>query len=104
MGETLLMKTVVTPGRLYSMLRHEFDQRRHPDCASCHLPVPFCLATPLNGSNWLLGERFRDCERCDPLIAELVREYQAKYDLLDFSQAMPPGRPASSRPGFHGHA
>ena len=63
----------------------------------CVVPVPFPVEETGRGPNWALGPLPGECEDCTKLIGELVRRYQAEFDLLDpFSR---PVRTAQRRPG-----
>ena len=73
------MRTLITPGRLYSKLSADFRKVCCDRCSQCTLPVPYTAAD----GTWQLGDLARDCGPCAKEIAALVRRYQAQYDLLD---------------------
>jgi hypothetical protein len=82
------MKAMITPGRLYYLMSAEFRQMRCSDCTNCSLPLPQHVDS--EETSWALEKWTRDCEKCARLISQLVRKYQAKYDLMDpFSRPVP---------------
>jgi hypothetical protein len=98
------MRTTITPGRLYAKLASEFRQCCCGNCSSCVVPMPFPLEGTGPGPNWALEALPRDCEKCAKLIQDLVRRYQAEYDLLDpFSRPMRPHGPRPSGGHLRAH-
>jgi hypothetical protein len=82
------MKTMITPGRLYFLMSAEFRKLRCADCANCALPLPRRLEGA--DATWTLEKWPRDCESCEREVLQLIRKYQACYDLLDpFSRPIP---------------
>jgi hypothetical protein len=77
------MRTIITPGRLYAKLSDEFRQVARSKCTQCVLPLPYRVDEPGEGPTWVLGPPSRECEECARVLAEIVRDYQARYDLLD---------------------
>ena len=73
------MRTLITPGRLYSRLVTDFRKVCCEQCAHCILPVP----ETTTGGSWDLGEMPRECAECARAIADIVRRHQTQYDLLD---------------------
>ena len=81
-GRIGLMKSPITPGRLYAKLATEFRRAACEKCAHCVLPIP-SLADEDEDGTWTLGTLPGACEECQAAIARIVRRHQAKYDLVD---------------------
>ena len=77
------MKTIITPGRLYSTLSREFRQACCAKCARCVLPLPQPVDDPGAGPTWTLGPLPTECDECVAAIAEIVRRNQEQFHLLD---------------------
>jgi hypothetical protein len=73
----------LTPGRLYARLAAEYRRVRPSHCGNCRMPmVVLTHRTHPDGPNWAL-EDAPLCERCAPLIAAIVREAAASFDIRD---------------------
>jgi hypothetical protein len=92
------MRTIITPGRLYSKLSSDFRKVCCERCAQCVFPVPYTAAD----GTWQLGDLPRECEECAQQISTIVRRHQALYDLLDpFSPRVMARHLEPSRPTRH---
>ena len=79
-------RSTITPGSLFRMLRAEFEARRPAACADCRLPLPrYVERAHETAPNWAL-EPWRTCRHdCAAVIAELAKEFAARYDMIDYS-------------------
>ncbi len=92
-----IMRTSITPGRLYWLLTREFHEKRPEHCAACRMPLPELVETRDAGeANWTPGGTPPVCDSCAPVIAEIIARHQAAYDIFD-----PVSRPVT-RQGRHG--
>ena len=91
------MKTIITPGRLYAKLSSDFRKVCCERCFQCTLPVPYTAAD----GTWQLEDLPRGCEECARQISEIVRRYQARYELLDPFSPMVLARHREYRPTRH---
>ena len=77
-------RTTLTPGRLYARLAAEFRRMRSADCGHCRMPM---VALTFRGApddcNWTVEELGPVCETCRPLIAAIVKDAAARYDVRD---------------------
>jgi hypothetical protein len=95
------MKTIITPGRLYSKILHEFREVCCESCARNSLPVPQVVEEPGDGPEWVLGALSKECAGCTRKMAAIVRRLQAKYDLMDPVSAPIPRQMPPSYRSFH---
>ena len=78
-----VMKTLITPGRLYAQLSREFRDVCCGRCAGCILPPPHPIHETGDGPSWALGEVPSACEECGAELERVVRRLQDEFDLLD---------------------
>ena len=91
------MRTSITPGRLYWLLTREFHEKRPEHCSACRMPLPELVETTDDEQpNWTPGGVSPLCDRCTPVIEEIIARHQAAYDIFD-----PVSRPMR-RPGREG--
>jgi hypothetical protein len=77
-------KIPLTPGKLYARLSAEFNRRRPPECASCHMPMVYVIAPEMGDcANWQVDEVAMGCEECRALVNEIAREHSFRYDIFD---------------------
>lgn len=78
------MRTSITPGRLYWLLTREFHEKRPEHCSACRMPLPE-LVEPSghDEANWTPGGVSPLCDRCVPVIEEIIARHQATYDIFD---------------------
>ena len=72
----------LTASQLYAKLDREFRARKPSTCATCQMPLPYYRESPDDVStNWYIGTP-RDCpELCHTLIAQILTEAWARYEL-----------------------
>ena len=76
-------RPALTPGRLYARLAAEYRRVRPAHCGNCRMPmVQLAHRTHLDGPNWTV-EGAALCDKCAPLIAAIVRQAAAEYDIKD---------------------
>lgn len=76
-------RQTLTPGRLYARLSAEFRRLRPKYCGNCRMPmVQLTHRASPEACNWAVEETTL-CERCAPLVAALVRDASAQFDLCD---------------------
>jgi hypothetical protein len=69
---------------LYAVLDREFKALRPPQCASCHVPLPYGCESPDEVSaNWLIGNPTECPHGCHVVIAELLAQLWTRYDLRE---------------------
>ena len=93
------MRTSITPGRLYWLLTREFHEKRPEHCSACRMPLPELIETyGGDQANWTPGGLSPLCDRCTPVIEEIIARHQAAYDIFDpVSRPLrPPGRESPS--------
>jgi len=78
-----VMKTLITPGRLYAQLSREFRAVCCARCAACILPPPHPIQDSGDGPTWAIGEVPSACEPCAAELERLVSRLQERFDLLD---------------------
>lgn len=93
-------KELLTPGKLYARLSEEFRARQESRCDGCRMPMVFLSERPRGGSNWSVEPAPRACQPCQQLIAEIVREHAARFDLWDPTAAYAQHPIASFVPAF----
>lgn len=77
---------MLSPGRIFTLLKEAFDAKRPPDCAGCRIPLPYAIARPDEVSaNWRIGTPAECPHKCHVLIAELAMDLAARYDMSDFA-------------------
>lgn len=77
-------KELITPGKLYAKLSAEFRTRKERTCTTCRMPMVFLREEPEGEiANWLTEAPAAACEPCKDLIADIVRNHAARYDLWD---------------------
>jgi hypothetical protein len=92
-----IMRTAITPGRLYWLLTREFHEKRPEHCSACRMPLPELVETSgLGEANWKPGGLPPVCDECAVVIGDIIARHQAAYDIFD-----PVSRPIS-RPGRQG--
>ena len=79
-------KPIISPGGLFRMLGSAFDERRPAECSTCRVPLPYAVPRADDGSaNWRL-ETPRECpHNCAAVLAELVANLAARYDMSDYT-------------------
>lgn len=77
-------RKTLTPGRLYARLSAEFRRLRSRHCGNCRMPMVLLThrASP-EACNWAIEEVAPLCESCRPLVATLVKDAAAQFDLRD---------------------
>jgi len=76
------LRPSITPGRLYSQLRAQFDLLRPAGCSRCRMPLPYMVARPDDVSaNWRIGTPAPCPLGCDAVIAEIVAKMWTRYDV-----------------------
>jgi hypothetical protein len=74
----------LTPGRLYARLSADFRRLRPQHCGNCRMPmVQLTLRASPEACNWAVDGSAPLCERCRPVVAALVKEAAAEFDLRD---------------------
>lgn len=74
----------ITPGRLYARLSADFRRLRPQHCGNCRMPmVQLTLRASPDSCNWAVDDTAPLCERCRPLVAALVKDASAEFDLRD---------------------
>jgi hypothetical protein len=95
-----IMRTAITPGRLYWLLTREFHERRPEACTACRMPLPELVDHHgAEEANWAPGGTPPVCESCAAVIAEIITRHQAAYDVFD-----PVSRPMAREAGRQGPA
>ena len=99
-------RNALTPGKLYARLSAEFRKLRPDHCANCRMPM--VVLTSRGGPhacNWTVESTTHLCEKCNGLIADIVRRAAEEFDLYDPTSArfFPPpprmaGAPRAMRP------
>lgn len=93
------MRTSITPGRLYWLLTREFHEKRPEHCSACRMPLPELVETSGDDqANWTPNGVSPLCDRCAPVIEEIIARHQAAYDVFDpvSRPRRPPGRESPS--------
>jgi hypothetical protein len=73
-------KTSLSAADLFVLLDREFRRRKARECASCSLQLPYRLPGS-HGANWQVVAPSACARGCDAVLEELVREFQALYEL-----------------------
>lgn len=78
------MRTTITPGKLYALMSAEFRRMRPSHCGNCRMPMVVLThrAAP-NECNWAVEELSPLCDKCAPLVAAIVKDAAAEYDIKD---------------------
>lgn len=77
-------RQTLTPGRLYARLSAEFRRLRPQHCGNCRMPmVQLTHRASPEACNWAVEESAPLCERCSTLVAALVEDASAQFDLRD---------------------
>lgn len=77
-------RQTLTPGRLYARLSAEFRRLRPQYCGNCRMPmVQLTHRASPDACNWAVDEEAPLCERCGTLVATLVKDASAQFDLRD---------------------
>ena len=77
-------RTLLTPGKLYARLATEFRRMRPEHCGNCRMPLVLLTHRVGPGAcNWTVEPESPLCERCRPLVAAIVQEAAALYDIRD---------------------
>ena len=77
-------RTTLTPGRLYARLAAEFRRMRSPNCGHCRMPmVVLTFRAAPEDCNWTVEELSPVCDKCRTLVAAIVKEAAAEYDVND---------------------
>ena len=77
-------RDILTPGKLYALLAAEFRRLRPEHCGNCRMPM--VVLTHRLGpaeANWTVEDSSPLCEKCAPLIAAIVKQAAARYDIND---------------------
>jgi hypothetical protein len=95
-------RQTLTPGRLYARLSAEFRRLRPQQCGNCRMPmVQLTHRASPEACNWAVDDAAPLCERCDALVAALVEDAAAQFDLRDpVSVPYFPRSTRSGGPGF----
>src|SRR5687768_5439218 len=73
----------LSPGKLYTLLKEQFDEKRNSACTACRVPLPFTVKRPDEVSaNWRLGTPNPCAYKCDVLLAELGMQFASRYDMI----------------------
>jgi hypothetical protein len=92
-------RTSLTPGKLYARLSAEFRRMRPGDCGNCRMPMVVLTHRLSPGDcNWTVETASNLCDKCEVLIATLVKKAGEEYDLLD-----PISVPFFPRPALGAH-
>jgi hypothetical protein len=76
-------RLVIPASQLYAILDREYKKRRLMHCQRCRVPLPFFRAPPDSVSaNWAFGTPSECPDNCQVMIAEILVELWAKFDLL----------------------
>lgn len=77
---------MLSPGRIFTMLKSAYEAKRPPECRKCKIPLPYAVARPDEVSaNWRIGTPAECPHRCDALIAEIALDLASRYDMLEYS-------------------
>jgi hypothetical protein len=77
-------KELITPGKLYAKLSHEFRERQRGLCEGCRMPMVFQREEVRAGeANWDIESPIAVCETCSALIEQVVHEHADRYDMWD---------------------
>jgi hypothetical protein len=75
-------RQTLSASHLYAILDQEFKRRRLQECQSCRVPLPFFRSPPdAVSANWAIGTPFECPKKCHAVIAEVLVELWAKYDI-----------------------
>lgn len=84
-------RPVISGPNMYSMLIHEFERIRPPECKRCRVPLPFWGPAAGNSNGYWYMRTPADCPyNCRQLIAELWARVSTEYVIN------PPARPTVS--------
>lgn len=79
-----MVRTVLTPGRLYARLAAEFRRMRPEHCGNCRMPMVLLTYRVGPGAcNWAVEPESPLCDKCGPLVAAIVKDASARYDIRD---------------------
>jgi hypothetical protein len=77
-------RIALTPGKLYARLSAEFRRVRPDHCGNCRMPmVVLTHRLGPEDCNWSVERAGNLCEKCELLIAAIVKRASAEYDLHD---------------------
>jgi hypothetical protein len=73
---------VISATELYAVLDREYRRRRPAQCNRCKMPLPFLRTSPDSVSaNWAIGTPSECPENCQAVIAEILVEMWARYEM-----------------------
>lgn len=79
-----MTRSLVSPGKLYTLMNDELKRLRPHPCSMCRMPLPFPVMRPDEVSaNWRIGTPAPCMHGCDGVIAEIAARYWPLYDLHD---------------------
>lgn len=85
---------MLSPGRIFTILKEAFEAKRPPECVQCRIPLPYAIARPDEVSaNWRIGTPGECPHKCHALIAELAMDLASRYDMRDFATSEGRTRP-----------
>ena len=100
-----MYRTTLTPGKLYARMSAEFRRMRPAHCGNCRMPmVLLAHRLELDGPNWTVERDGPMCDKCRPIIAAIVRQAAAEFDLRDPTSVPflpPPGSPFTQHGARH---
>lgn len=77
-----MARTTITSAQLYAVLDREFRLLRPAACRKCRVPLPYWRKPPDEVSaNWTIGTAPECPQSCHLVIAELLANLWAKYDI-----------------------
>ena len=77
-------RTALTPGKLYARLSAEFRRVRPEHCGNCRMPmVVLTHRLAPDDCNWTVEAASNLCDQCEDLIAAIVKQVAAEFDLHD---------------------